>query len=202
MLDAMAKDQRDRVASVAALKAQYDAQKKPLDDLVTQQAAQEATLADQEKTINAGIASLNGMRLAAYGTTGAIGSLRPTTCPVGYDGSKGSKVAQMACRLIGKPYVFGAAGPNAFDCSGLVAYAWRNAGGVSLDHSSREQYAETTHVTRAQLRPGDLILMYGDLHHVGIYVGGEWMVAAPHTGDVVRMQPLDYGRITGYSRPG
>jgi cell wall-associated NlpC family hydrolase len=202
MLDALAKDQQNRVADVAALKARYDAEKKPLDDVVAKLGAQQALLAEQEKTINAGIANLNGMRLQAYGSTGGLGSLRPTTCPVAYDGSRGSKVAQLACQQISKPYVFGTDGPRTFDCSGLTEYVWRNAGGVSLDHSSSWQYQKTKHVTRAMLRPGDLIYMYSDFHHVGLYVGGEWMVVAPRSGDVVRMQPLDYGRIVGYSRPG
>jgi len=202
MLDALAKDQEERVADVATLKAQYDAQKKPLDDLVGTLTAQEAQLADEEKTINAGIGALNTMRLQAYGSTGGLGTLRPTTCPVGYDGSRGSKVAQLACAQIGKPYVFGADGVTSFDCSGLTEFVWRNAGGVSLDHSSLWQWQQTRHVLRAELRPGDLVLMYPDKHHVGIYVGGEWLVAAPHSGDVVRMQKLNYSIISGYSRPG
>jgi cell wall-associated NlpC family hydrolase len=86
---------------------------------------------------------------------------------------------------LGKPYQFGAAGPGSFDCSGLTMYAWA-AAGVALAHFTGAQYAASTHIALSQLQPGDLVFFYGDLSHVGIYVGGGTMIHAPHTGDVVR----------------
>jgi cell wall-associated NlpC family hydrolase len=74
---------------------------------------------------------------------------------------------------------------------------------VTLGHYTGWQYNEGKPVTRAQLRPGDLVFFYGDLHHEGMYVGGNWMVHAPHTGDYVRMAPIDRGMpIAGFRRPG
>ena len=142
MLDAMAKNEQDQIAGVAKVKADYDKQKKPLDDLVKQLASQEAQLAAQEKTINDQIAQYNQMRLAAYGTTGGTGNLRPAPCPASYDGSVGSKAAQVACSKIGSPYVFGTAGPKTFDCSGLTEWAWAQAtnGRVSLSHYTVTQF--------------------------------------------------------------
>jgi cell wall-associated NlpC family hydrolase len=204
MLDAMAKNEQDQIAGVAKVKADYDKQKKPLDDLVKQLAGQEAQLAVQEKTINDQIAQYNQMRLAAYGTTGGTGNLRPAPCPAAYDGSIGSKAAQIACSKIGSPYVFGTAGPKTFDCSGLTEWAWAQAtnGRVSLYHYTVTQFSETQRVSQGNLRPGDLVFYFPDNHHVGMFVGNGWIVQAPNSGDVVRMTQMTKMPIYGFGRPG
>jgi cell wall-associated NlpC family hydrolase len=201
-LDVLAHQQRAQVAGVAALIDWYAAQKKPLDALKTQLSAQDADLAAKKKTIETQLDGLQKLRLAAYGSAGqALGNLRPVACPMEYYGDKGSQAAKKACSLIGKPYIWGAAGPAGYDCSGLTATAWA-AVGVTLGHYTGWQWNEGKPVTRAQLRPGDLVFYYDDLHHMGIYVGGGWMVHAPHTGDYVRMAPIDRGMpIAGYRRP-
>jgi peptidoglycan DL-endopeptidase CwlO len=202
MLNAMAKIQTDQVAGVMQIKKQYDAEKKPYDDLVAQLSQQEAQVAALRKTAEAGIAELNRMRLTAYGTTTGPGALRPVACPVQYDGSPGAKAAQVACAQIGKPYIFATAGPNTFDCSGLVKYAWGTQG-VRLSHSSSIQYnSETTHISRAQLAVGDLVFFYSGISHVGMYVGDNWMVEAPNAGGVVQMKKIDSYSIYGFGRPG
>ncbi|MCW2638237.1 MAG: glycoside hydrolase [Dactylosporangium sp.] len=204
LLDAMAKQERAQIAGVAKVKSDYDAQKKPLDVLVKKLASQEAQLASQEKTINDQIAQYNKMRLDAYGTTVAPGSLRPAACPASYDGSIGSKAAQLACGKIGRPYVFGAEGPNTFDCSGITKWAWAQATGgkVDLYHYTNTQFSSTKRVTRDQLRPGDLIFYFSNMHHMGMYVGDGWVLHAPTTGDVVRMARMDVMPIAGFGRPG
>jgi peptidoglycan DL-endopeptidase CwlO len=204
MLDAMAKNEQAQIADVAKAKDEYDKQKKPLDELVSKLSQQEAEMAAQEKTINDQIAQYNKMRLDAYGTTQGTGSLRPAPCPATYDGSLGSKAAQAACSKIGRPYVFGAEGPSTFDCSGLTKWAWAQASGgrINLYHYTVTQFNTTQRVSRSQLRPGDLVFFFSDMHHMGMYVGGNWIVHAPHTGDVVRMAPLDQMSIAGYGRPG
>jgi cell wall-associated NlpC family hydrolase len=204
LLDAMAKQEHAKIAGVAKVKADYDAQKKPLDVLVKKLAAQEAQLADQEKTINDQIAQYNKMRLDAYGTTVAPGSLRPAACPASYDGSTGSKAAQIACGKIGRPYVFGAEGPSTFDCSGITKWAWAQATGGKIDlyHYTNTQFSATKRVSRDQLRPGDLIFYFSDMHHMGMYVGDGWVLHAPTTGDVVRMARMDVMPIAGFGRPG
>jgi cell wall-associated NlpC family hydrolase len=101
---------------------------------------------------------------------------------------------------IGKPYVYGAAGPDSYDCSGLTMWAWAH-GGVSLSHSSSAQYSETTHVSGSQMQPGDLLFYYSDIHHVAMYSGGGMMIEAPHTGSNVREVPVRDGYI-GVGRPG
>ncbi|NJC64406.1 hypothetical protein HC028_07765 [Planosporangium flavigriseum] len=204
LLDAMAKSERSRIADVAKAKEEYDTQKKPLDELVKKLSAQEKQLAEQEKTINDQITQYNKMRLDAYGTTIAPGSQRPAPCPATYDGSIGSKAAQIACGKIGRPYVFGAEGPNVFDCSGITKWAWEQATGgrVSLYHYTVTQFQQTKRVTRDQLRAGDLVFYFGDMHHMGMYVGDGWVLHAPTSGDVVRMVRMDQMPISGLGRPG
>jgi cell wall-associated NlpC family hydrolase len=109
-------------------------------------------------------------------------------------------VAQAKAQL-GKPYVFGGAGPDSFDCSGLTMYAWAS-GGRSLPHSASAQYQMLPHVAIANLQPGDLVFFGSDLHHVGIYVGGGQMIEAPHTGANVRYASI-YSRtdLVGAGRP-
>ena len=102
---------------------------------------------------------------------------------------RGSTAASYALAQVGKPYVFGAAGPSAFDCSGLTMAAWASAG-VGLPHAASQQYAMTARVDSGSLIPGDLVFFYSDLHHVGIYVGGGTFVHAANPGDGVVAEPL------------
>jgi cell wall-associated NlpC family hydrolase len=200
MLNMLAKDEQAKIKNVLAAKQQYDAQKGPIDQLVAKQAEQEAALAQQEKQINADIKALNDMRTKAYGTTGTTGNLRPVACPFEYTGGPGAKAAQTACAQIGKKYVFGTEGPNTFDCSGLTMYSWRQAGYNTLRHYTKWQYQDTKRVSRADLKPGDLVFFYSDMHHVGLYVGGGWMVHAPNPSELVQMKKIDSEPIAGYGR--
>jgi cell wall-associated NlpC family hydrolase len=107
---------------------------------------------------------------------------------------------------IGKPYQYGAAGPNSFDCSGLTMWAWEHAG-VSLPHSSSDQYNDTTRVSQADVQPGDLIFEdWGGggpaPSHVGIYVGNGQMVDAPHSGASVEYDPAFRSAYYGAGRVG
>lgn len=98
----------------------------------------------------------------------------------------------------GKPYVYGAAGPNAYDCSGLVLWAFAHAG-ISLPHSAAAQYGYGTHIPPSQLQPGDIVFYNegGTIGHNGIYVGNGMMIDANHTGGWVDVRPLYSGLIGG-----
>jgi cell wall-associated NlpC family hydrolase len=111
------------------------------------------------------------------------------------------RAVQFALAQVGKPYVFGAAGPGAYDCSGLTMQAWR-AGGVSLPHSAADQYNYGHHVSRDQLQPGDLVFFYQPIGHVTIYIGDGLMVSAPTEGENVSVVPLTAfnGDYTGATR--
>jgi cell wall-associated NlpC family hydrolase len=202
LLDVFAKERQDSIKKVVALKAQYDAQKKPLDSLVAQLTQTEADLTATAKLINGQITQLQALRLKAYGTTGATGVYRPAACPYDYIGGKAGTAAKFACAQIGKPYVWDAAGPGSYDCSGLVMAAWAKAG-VSMPHNAAQQRQTMRSVSRSQLQPGDLVFFFSDVHHVAMYVGGGWVVHAPTTGDVVRMAKIDnVAPINSYGRPG
>nr|WP_275941249.1 C40 family peptidase [Planosporangium flavigriseum] len=187
------------------MRDKYAADKRALEALIAQQARQDADLAAKKKQIEDQINQLQRLRQQAYGSSGAAtGALKPVACPVEYTGGAGGKAAQKACSLIGKPYIWAAAGPGGYDCSGLTMAAWA-AAGVNLDHLASSQRAQSRRISRADLRTGDLIFFGSDTHHVGIYVGGNWMVHAPHTGDYVRMVQLAgyYAKnVSGYGRPG
>ena len=107
----------------------------------------------------------------------------------------GSAAAQTAVRTalaqVGDPYVWGAAGPNAFDCSGLMQYAYA-AAGISLPHSSAMQSTMGVPVSRSELRPGDLIFFYSPVSHVGMYIGNGQMVHASTSGQPVKIASVDY----------
>jgi cell wall-associated NlpC family hydrolase len=100
----------------------------------------------------------------------------------------GERVAGIARRYLGAPYVYGGASPGGFDCSGFVMYVYGKVG-VELPHHAASQYGLGRAVPYRQLAPGDLVFFTG-LGHVGIYVGGGRFVDAPQTGDVVRVRPL------------
>jgi cell wall-associated NlpC family hydrolase len=200
-LESLARKQEAALAEVLALKKQYEEIKLPLDQLVAKLATQEADLAKRKAGIDAEIKKLNEMRLAAFGTTGGKGNLQPAPCPATYPGGPASVAARTACAQIGKPYVFGSTGPGTFDCSGITMFAWK-AAGVNLRHYTKWQYQDTKRVTREELRPGDLVFYYSDMHHMGMYVGNGWLLHAPTSGDVVRMKRMDDGPISGFGRPG
>jgi cell wall-associated NlpC family hydrolase len=97
--------------------------------------------------------------------------------------------------------VWAAAGPGSYDCSGLTLAAWQSVG-VSLPHQSRSQRSSMPYVTRANLKVGDLVFYYGDIHHVAIYVGNNKIMHAPSAGDNVRMADMDAaGPINSFGRP-
>lgn len=113
----------------------------------------------------------------------------------------GNSAVRVALSQLGKPYVWGATGPGSFDCSGLMAYAWR-AAGRSLPHSSRAQYASTTRVSVNQIRAGDLVFFGSPIHHVGMYVGNGLMVEASRSGVPVRTRSIFRRDLVGVGRVG
>jgi cell wall-associated NlpC family hydrolase len=133
----------------------------------------------------------------------------PTPQPAPHVSAAGGAATAVAWAKaeLGKPYVWGAAGPNSFDCSGLAMFVWAKAG-VQLEHFTGDQWNEGTHVSQSQLEPGDLVFFAyntsdpGTIHHVGIYVGGGQMIDAPYTGVDVRYDPAFRSDYIGAVRPG
>jgi cell wall-associated NlpC family hydrolase len=200
-LDQMAREESNQIAEVVDVKSAYDAQKAPIDALVADLAKQDADLTAQRTTIEAKLANLQQLRVKAYGAGGgAQGKYRPWTCPSEYLPTNGYKAAAFACAQAGKPYVWAAAGPNSYDCSGLVLAGWKQVG-VYLPHNAAAQRRSMPYVSRADIQIGDLVFYFNDIHHVAMYVGDGHVINAPNFGDVVRMTGIDTWPVHSIGRP-
>jgi len=119
---------------------------------------------------------------------------------VEFSGRAGA-VLRYACAQLGDPYVWAAAGPSTFDCSGLTLRAWE-AAGVSLPHNADAQshYGSRVQPTEAALQPGDLVFFHSPISHVGIYIGRGLMIHAPHTGTVVKIAKVPWPSAVAAAR--
>jgi cell wall-associated NlpC family hydrolase len=108
----------------------------------------------------------------------------------------GEQAVRWALTQVGKPYVWGAAGPDAYDCSGLVMWAYAHVG-ISLGHFTGWQWNEGEHVSRSQLQPGDIVFFFADLGHEGMYIGNGLMVDAPTQGVPVHVEPVFWSAYVG-----
>ncbi len=111
----------------------------------------------------------------------------------------GEQALRWALTRLGDMYVWGGAGPNVFDCSGLVMWAYAHVG-ISLEHFTGDQWNEGEHISRSQLQPGDLVFFFADISHVGMYVGNGMMVDAPTFGQPVQIQPVMWNVYVGAVR--
>jgi peptidoglycan DL-endopeptidase CwlO len=115
--------------------------------------------------------------------------------------SKGAKALAYAKAQLGEPYARSGAGPSSWDCSGLTMMAWGSVG-VSLPHSSRQQFSRGQPVAKSDLQLGDLVFFYSDIHHVGLYAGNGQVVHAPRPGKSVEYIKMSYMPYAGARRPG
>ena len=140
---------------------------------------------------------------AATGTLQSVGPPIPQT--VDYTAKAANPRAQAAVDAalsqVGKPYQWGAEGPDSYDCSGLTLWAWAHAG-VSLPHNSGMQYDATPRVERSDWQPGDLLFFGSPIHHVSMYIGNGQMVEAPYSGQYVRVVSASRSDYVGAGRPG
>lgn len=171
-LDARQQLEDERAKIDREIKTRYEHQKKA-----------EVTKAKITKELKA----LDAM-LVKLGGRASRGADRGEAPP--YDGTKAGAVVQYAYNQIGDPYVFAASGPDAFDCSGLVLAALAEVG-ISVPHSARKQIGMFPEVSRSELKPGDIVGFYDDLHHDGIYVGDGMVIHASQPGDPVKKAPMD-----------
>ena len=147
-------------------------------------------LLDTRTSLLSNLTAQQQATVAAQTVGGSTSSGTVTTTPVAYTGSTSSQAGQavaFAYAQLGKPYVWGATGPDSYDCSGLVQAAWASAG-VSIPRVTYDQWASLPHIPMSDLQPGDLILYNGE-SHVAIYVGNGYIIDAPHTGAVVEKVP-------------
>jgi cell wall-associated NlpC family hydrolase len=113
--------------------------------------------------------------------------------------SRAAAAVSYAYAKLGSPYVWGATGPDAFDCSGLVLAAYRSAG-VSLPRTTYAQIGAGRRVSRSELLPGDLVFFYSGISHVGLYIGNGQMIHAPNPSAPVRLAPISEMPFAGAAR--
>jgi len=222
-LQQLSRDEQLKIDNFRNVKRGYDAERKRLDQLLAAQNAQKAELATKKTKIEGDIARLDAMqqkldamqknKLDASGgttTTTPKSTTKPsktTTAPPKTTSkyrppaasTAGQKAVAYAHAQLGKRYVYGTAGPNTFDCSGLTMAAWKSAG-VSLPHNAAQQWSRVRHIARSQLTPGDLVF-YNGLGHVAIYIGNNQVIHAPNSRTVVKIAPIDTDPLYGFGRP-
>ena len=176
-------NQRQVDQQIAQLKAQQLAAERAAAQAAAERRAAAAALAQQQAAaLAAEVAQLQGPAQTAS-------TVNYSPPPVG---SGASGAVQAAESRVGDWYQWGAAGPNTFDCSGLVMWAYAQVG-VSLPHYSGAQYNDTTHIPMSALQPGDLVFFSDPGEHVAMYVGGGDIIEAPHTGTQVHIVPMYSG---------
>ncbi|MEU9620323.1 NlpC/P60 family protein [Streptomyces sp. NPDC088251] len=177
VLAARQKKQRDTVRSrLKAVEAK----------LATLSAAQ---LADLSRLEQQGAAKAQGALVAS----GAMSSVRPPS-------RAGGEAVEYALGQVGKPYVWGAEGPDSFDCSGLTSQAWAKAG-RTIPRTSQEQWRQLPKVPLNALRPGDLVIYFPKATHVALYIGNGLVVQAPRPGTQVKVSPVASNPLLGAVRP-
>ena len=191
--------QEQLLAQVNGEIAQLVAEEQARKEAAELAAAQQRYAAAANAPTTSGTAPSTG-RSGTSGTTSGGGRPAPAA-NVPVNGGGASTAIAYARSQLGKPYCYAGAGPACFDCSGLTMRAW-GAAGVSMPHYSGAQYSMFPHVPLNAMQPGDLVFWGpGGSDHVGLYIGGGQMIAAPHTGDVVKIQAV-YGSPVGAARPG
>ncbi|MET8786375.1 NlpC/P60 family protein [Streptomyces sp. NPDC004096] len=172
MLSRLTAEEKARLAAIEK-KKQEEAQRQA-EELARQQEAARQKQAAQESSSTT--------------TSGSSG----TSTTDSSNGTQAEKALAYARAQVGKPYVWGATGPDSYDCSGLTQAAWK-AAGVSLPRTTYDQVDAGTTVPLADAQPGDLIFFYDDISHVGIYIGDGMMIHAPKPGAYVREESIYYG---------
>ncbi len=181
-LDIRSDATRKRSAEVADLEKELAAEKATIDKKL---ASAKSLLSDLKAQEREDILSRGTVRV-------------PSDVPVS---GRAAAAVQYALAQVGDAYVYGAAGPSAFDCSGLTMMAWAQAG-VALPHSSSAQFGSGQHVASSDLQPGDLVFYYSPISHVGIYIGNGMIVHAANPGTGVVVANVFSMPYSGAVRPG
>jgi cell wall-associated NlpC family hydrolase len=196
LLEALGTQRGRAIEALATANNEVVAAQESLNALAERERVQGAKLLAKKRHIEGEVARLDQMRFDLGIQDPAPILADPPPLPAG----AASTAVRFVYAQLGKPYQWGASGPDGYDCSGLTAAAWR-AAGISLPHNARAQYGAVSHIGRGQLRPGDLVFYYGDIHHVALYVGAGRIIHAPQQGERIRFDRFDYQPIHGYGRP-
>jgi peptidoglycan DL-endopeptidase CwlO len=202
MLSMISQHNSQVVSSVAAIREQAGQARITAENLLTQ-AKQTRSALERQRTatqhqitrykhlLSTLTAQQRALWAAREGAEISAAAARQITSRAVHASSAAAQAAvRFALAQVGKPYVWGAAGPDYFDCSGLTMAAWAR-GGVSLPHSAASQYNYGRHVSYDELQPGDLMFFYSPIAHVTIYIGNGMMVSAPEPGENVQVVSTD-----------
>jgi cell wall-associated NlpC family hydrolase len=180
LLSKLTAEEKQRLAAIA--KKKEAAARKKAEELAQKQRA-------EEKKRKAAEAAARQEGDSGTGS-GSGASDTPPSSSSGY-AAKAAKALAFAKSQEGKPYVWGATGPDSYDCSGLTQAAWK-AAGISLPRTTWDQVEIGTTVSLSAIQPGDLVFFYDDISHVGLYLGDGMMIHAPKPGAYVREESIYY----------
>jgi cell wall-associated NlpC family hydrolase len=191
-LDLMSAHRSDVLTKVGSARTASDKAQASADSLLKEATVkqdelkkQQTALAADQKTYESLLLTLTAQQRTAYQSVGEV-SQDISQYMIHAGPAAAQTAVNFALAQVGKPYVYAASGPGAYDCSGLTAASWEQAG-VKLPHNAAAQYNYGTHVAEADLQAGDLIFMYHPIGHVTIYIGNGLMVSAPEPGDHVKV---------------
>ncbi|CAM5229215.1 Glycoside hydrolase OS=Streptomyces alboniger OX=132473 GN=CP975_21445 PE=3 SV=1 [Streptomyces alboniger] len=192
LLSQLTAEEKARLAAIEE-KKQEEAKRKAAELAQQQQAAEQQAREAAAQQQNSG---------SSTGSSPSTGTSTGTSSDAAPDASyatKAEKALAFARAQIGKPYVWGATGPDSYDCSGLTQAAWK-AAGVDIPRVTYDQVNAGTTVSLSAAQPGDLVFFYDDISHVGMYIGNGMMIHAPKPGAYVREESIYYdGESSIYS---
>jgi len=200
-------DQRDQMVREYAVELrELEIRRQAAAEELAALAELEETLADEKAAVDAKAAEAEELlgtleaRAAAAAAPSRSSVRTPLVSNVPVSG-RAKAAVEFALAQVGKPYVYGSAGPGSYDCSGLTMSAWAQAG-VALPHSSSAQMSATTPVSMSAIQPGDLVFYYSPVSHVAIYIGNGQIVDAANPSTGVRVAGVSSMPVAGVGRPG
>ncbi|MGW2517119.1 NlpC/P60 family protein [Streptomyces sp. NPDC001617] len=189
---------RIELASLQARQAELQREKKTITGKLDA-ARQLLSRLSPEERARLGVDEGDTGRASRSGSDGRVGLEAPGSATDTAPDTRAAAAVSYAYSKLGSPYVWGATGPSAFDCSGLVQAAYRSVG-VSLPRTTYAQIDAGRRVSRSELLPGDLVFFYSGISHVGIYIGNGQMIHAPNPSAPVRVAPIDEMPFAGATR--
>jgi peptidoglycan DL-endopeptidase CwlO len=187
-----------RVSTLTAMEQQDQRAQQTAQQQITNVRAVEKQMNSRKAQIESDIDKVNSAAMSqAMAVYTRTGTYPPVTLPTAT--TIGEQALAAAMTKEGDPYVWGAAGPGEFDCSGLVVWAYAQLG-ISLPHYTGSLWESGVHISQSQLEPGDLLFFFADISHVGIWIGNGLMIDAATYGVGVVVQPVDWANYVGAVR--